>query len=110
MYGAYWILTSEVVTQAGGKLSFVLDENTFDINHKEIEKYITSRTVGIIPVHLYGQPCYIDEIMKIAKKYNLWVLEDTAQAHFAKYKDRNVGTFGIASTFLFIRKKFRCNG
>ena len=65
-----WISTSEVVTQAGGKVVFCdTNENTFDINHKEIEKYITSRTVGIIPVHLYGQPCYIDEIMKIAKKY-----------------------------------------
>src|SRR5262249_4054462 len=66
-----------------------------------IEAKITPRTVGIIPVHLYGQPAHMDEIMAIARKYNLWVIEDCAQAHLARYKGQLVGGFGHAATFSF---------
>jgi len=66
-----------------------------------IEAKITKATVGIIPVHLCGQPADMDEIMAIAKKHNLWVIEDCAQAHLATYKGRLVGTFGNAATFSF---------
>jgi dTDP-4-amino-4,6-dideoxygalactose transaminase len=65
-----------------------------------VEK-ITPRTVGVIPVHLYGQAAQMDRILKIAQQYKLWVIEDCAQAHLAKYQGRNVGTFGDVATFSF---------
>jgi dTDP-4-amino-4,6-dideoxygalactose transaminase len=97
-----WISTSETITQAGGKVIFCdTDAVTFTIDPAQIETRITPRTVGIIPVHLYGQPAKMDAIMAIARKYNLWVVEDCAQAHLAEYKGRKVGTFGNAGTFSF---------
>ncbi len=97
-----WIATSETITQAGGKVVFSDTElDTFNIDPDHLESKITSRTVGIIPVHLYGQPADMDAIMAIAKKHKLWVIEDCAQAHFARYKGRFVGTFGDAATFSF---------
>lgn len=97
-----WISTSETVTQAGGKVIFC-DTNNIDytIDIAQIETKITSKTVGIIPVHLFGQSADMTAIMEIANKHNLWVIEDCAQAHLAKYKDKNVGTFGNVSTFSF---------
>jgi len=97
-----WISSSETVTQAGGKVVFCdTDGETFTIDPKLIETKITSRTVGIIPVHLYGQSADMNPIMEIARKHNLWVLEDCAQAHLAKYKGSQIGTFGDAATFSF---------
>jgi dTDP-4-amino-4,6-dideoxygalactose transaminase len=97
-----WIATSETVTQAGGNVVFCdTDPETFTIDAAQIESHITPRTVGIIPVHLYGQPADMDKIMAIARKHNLWVIEDCAQAHLARYKGRTVGTFGNAATFSF---------
>ena len=97
-----WISTSESITQAGGRVTFCdTDYKTFTIDPKLIEEKITPRTVGIIPVHLFGQACDMDAIMAIANKYSLWVIEDCAQAHLAKYKGRFVGTFGNAATFSF---------
>jgi dTDP-4-amino-4,6-dideoxygalactose transaminase len=97
-----WISTSETVTQAGGKVVFCdTDPITFTIDPRQIESKITSKTVGIIPVHLYGQPADMDSIMALANKYKLWVIEDCAQAHLAKYKNQIVGTFGNIATFSF---------
>jgi dTDP-4-amino-4,6-dideoxygalactose transaminase len=97
-----WIATSETITQAGGRVVFCdTQEDTFNIDPRLIEAKITKATVGIIPVHLYGQPADMDEIMAIAKKHNLWIIEDCAQAHLATYKGRLVGTFGNAATFSF---------
>jgi dTDP-4-amino-4,6-dideoxygalactose transaminase len=97
-----WISTSETITQAGGRVVFCdTDDDTFTINPALIETRITSATVGIIPVHLYGQPADMDVIRAIARKHNLWVIEDCAQAHTARYKGRMVGTFGNAATFSF---------
>jgi dTDP-4-amino-4,6-dideoxygalactose transaminase len=97
-----WISTTETITQAGGKVVFCdTDKHTFTIDPRCIEKNITPNTVGIIPVHLYGQSADMDAIMAIAKKHNLWVLEDCAQAHLARYKGRLVGTFGDAASFSF---------
>jgi len=97
-----WISTSETITQAGGKVVFCdTDGVTFTIDPAQIEAKITPRTIGIIPVHLYGQPADMDPILEIAKKHNLWVIEDCAQAHLAEYKGRKVGTFGNAATFSF---------
>jgi dTDP-4-amino-4,6-dideoxygalactose transaminase len=97
-----WISTSETITQAGGRVVFVdTDPDTFTIDADLIEAKITPRTVGIIPVHLYGQAADMDSILKIARKHNLWVIEDCAQAHLARYKDKLVGTFGNLATFSF---------
>ena len=97
-----WISTSETITQAGGRVVFCdTDQETFTIDPSEIERKITATTVGIIPVHLYGQPADMGAIMEIARKHHLWVIEDCAQAHLATYQGQYVGTFGNAATFSF---------
>jgi dTDP-4-amino-4,6-dideoxygalactose transaminase len=97
-----WISASETITQAGGRVVFCdTDRDTFTIDAALIEAKITSATVGIIPVHLYGQPADMEAIMAIAKRHNLWVIEDCAQAHLARYKGQLVGTFGNIATFSF---------
>jgi dTDP-4-amino-4,6-dideoxygalactose transaminase len=97
-----WISTSETITLAGARVVFCdTDYDTFTVDPELIESKITPRTVGIIPVHLFGQPCDMDAIMAIARKHSLWVIEDCAQAHLAKYKGRFVGTLGNAATFSF---------
>ena len=74
---------------------------TYLINPKNIEEKITPRTKAIMAVHLYGQTCEMDEINTIAKKYNLKVIEDSAQAHGAYYKDKKAGNLADASGFSF---------
>lgn len=97
-----WISTSETITQAGGKVVFCdTEEDYFCIDTNLIESLITSKTKGIVVVHLFGQPADMDAVMAIAKKYNLWVIEDCAQAHLAEYKGRKVGTIGDVGTFSF---------
>ncbi len=97
-----WISSSESITQAGGQVVFCdTDTETYTIDPSRLEALITTDTVGIIPVHLYGQPADMGAIMRIAQKHDLWVIEDCAQAHLARYKGRLVGTFGDAATFSF---------
>jgi dTDP-4-amino-4,6-dideoxygalactose transaminase len=97
-----WISTSAMITHAGGTPVFCdTDRATFTIDPAAIEAAITPRTVGVIPVHLYGQPADMDAIMAIAERHKLWVIEDCAQAHLARYKGRQVGTFGHAATYSF---------
>lgn len=97
-----WISTSETVTQTGGKVVFCDTRDTdFTIDVDAIEDKITDKTVGIIPVHLFGHPAQMDAVMRIAKKYNLWVVEDCAQAHLATFNGKMVGQFGNAATFSF---------
>src|SRR6201747_1318223 len=97
-----WISTSAMITHAGAKVVFAdTDEGTFTIDPSAIENVVTPRTVGIIPVHLYGQPADMDAIMAIARKHGLWVIEDCAQAHLARYRGQQVGTFGTAAPYLF---------
>src|SRR4030081_3620506 len=97
-----WISTSAMVTHAGADVVFAdTDDSTFTIDPAAIEAAITPRTVGIIPVHLYGQPADMDAIMAIARKHNIWVVEDCAQAHLARYKGQQIGTFGVAATYSF---------
>ena len=97
-----WISTSAMITQAGGRVVFCdVDPVTFTIDPAQIAAKITPRTVGIIPVHLYGQPADMDPIMALAQRHNLWVMEDCAQSHLARYKGRLVGGFGTIATFSF---------
>ena len=77
------------------------DIRTFNIDPDLIENLITDKTKAIMPVHLYGQPCDMEPIINIAKKYNLFIVEDCAQAHGATYKDKIVGSFGNAAGFSF---------
>lgn len=97
-----WISSSATVTQAGGSVVFCdTHEETFTIDPRLLESLITPRTVGIIPVHLYGQPADMDVIMAVADRHGLWVLEDCAQAHLARFRGRGVGTFGTVASFSF---------
>ncbi len=101
-----FIATAEAISLNGAKPVFVeIDEKTYNIDSKLIENCITPNTKAIIPVHLYGQPAEMDDILKIAKKYNLYVIEDACQAHLAEYKGKRVGTFGIAAAFSFYPSK-----
>jgi dTDP-4-amino-4,6-dideoxygalactose transaminase len=97
-----YIATWLAVTYAGARpVPVEPDERTYNIDADNIESAITKRTKGIIPVHLYGQPANMDRILQIARKHNLWVLEDAAQAHGARYKRKRVGGFGDAAGWSF---------
>jgi dTDP-4-amino-4,6-dideoxygalactose transaminase len=97
-----WISTSETISQTGAKPVFVdIERDFYNIDVNAIEEKITSNTKAILPVHLFGQPAKIDDIKNICEKYRLFLVEDCAQAHFAEFKHKKVGTFGIAGTFSF---------
>ncbi|MFV0382296.1 MAG: DegT/DnrJ/EryC1/StrS family aminotransferase [Breznakia sp.] len=97
-----FIATALAATYVGAKVVLVEpDEDTYCIDSKKIEEKITDNTKVIIPVHLYGQVCDMDPIMEIAKKYDLKVLEDAAQAHGAYYKGRKAGSLADAAAFSF---------
>lgn len=97
-----YIATALAVTYVGAIPVFVEpDIRTFNIDPTKIEEKITDKTKAIMPVHLYGQACDMDAIMEVAKKYHLYVIEDCAQAHGAKYKGRKVGSFGNLAGFSF---------
>lgn len=101
-----FVATAETMVLIGARPVYGdIDETTFNIDPKKIEAAITPRTVGIVPVHLYGQAAEMDEIMQIAKEHNLWVIEDTAQALGAEYKGKKVGTFGVAGCTSFFPSK-----
>lgn len=80
------------------------------LDPEKIEERVTVRTRAIIPVHLYGHPCDMDPIMDIAKRHNLYVVEDAAEAHGAEYKDRKVGSFGDIACFSFFGNKILTTG
>jgi dTDP-4-amino-4,6-dideoxygalactose transaminase len=94
--------TAETVSVVGATPVFVdADRIACTIEISKIEAAITSRTRAIVPVHLYGQPADLDPIFEIARRRNLLVIEDAAQAHGAEYKGRRVGAFGDAGCFSF---------
>ena len=97
-----YIATALAVTYVGATPVFVEpDIRTFNIDPSRIEEAITDKTKAIMPVHLYGQPCDMDPILTIAKKHNLYIIEDCAQAHGASYKGKVIGSFGDAAGFSF---------
>ena len=87
-----------------------IDPATFCISPEEIEKHITSKTKAIMPVHLYGCMADMDEIMKIAEKYNLYVIEDASHSHGAMWKDKYAGTIGDIGCFSFQQGKALTSG
>jgi len=101
-----FIATAGVVANCGAKPVFVdIDPRTFNIDSSKIEGAITGKTKAILPVHLFGQMADMDEIMAIAKKHNLFVIEDAAQAIGAEYKGKKAGTIGDLGCFSFFPSK-----
>lgn len=97
-----FIATSEVISLCYAKPVFIdHNEKTYNIDISKIEDKITDRTKAIIPVHLYGQPSELDKIIGIAKRYNLYVIEDCSQAHLSTFKNKKVGGWGNIGTFSF---------
>lgn len=84
-----------------------VEDETFNIDPEQVEIFLQKMgdIKAILVVHLYGHPCAMDELMALAKKYNVALIEDAAQAHGCKYKGRHVGTFGMAGTFSFYPTK-----
>lgn len=99
------IPTISAIINAGGKPKLVDVGEDYLIDIKKIQQEITKKTKAIIPVHLYGQMCNMEEIIKIAKKNNLIIIEDCAQSQGAKYKNKFSGTFGKFGCFSFYPTK-----
>lgn len=101
-----WVATANVVEYLGGKPVFCdIDLRSFNIDTRQIESLITPRTVGIIPVHLFGLCAEMQPIMDIAHKHNLWIVEDAACAFGAWYFGQHAGTFGEMGCFSFHPRK-----
>ena len=101
-----YIATTLAISMTGARPVFVdIDEKTYNIDVSKIKKAITKKTKAILPVHLYGHPVDIDHLMEIAKKHDLKVIEDCAQAHGALYKNKKIGSFGDAACFSFYPTK-----
>ena len=101
-----WISTANVVEHLGGKVVFCdIDLETFNIDVSEIESKITPKTKAILPVHLFGLSADIDPILDLARRYNLWVVEDAACGFGAKYIGQHVGAFGNTGCFSFHPRK-----
>jgi len=97
-----FVATSWAISYVGAKPVYVdIDDATFNLDPKQMEKAITARTKCILPVHLYGHSVDLDPLLAIAKKHNLPLVEDAAQSHAAKYKGKIVGAFGVMSCFSF---------
>ncbi|MGH7537096.1 MAG: DegT/DnrJ/EryC1/StrS family aminotransferase [Gemmatimonadales bacterium] len=97
-----FIATTEALTQAGATIRFVdVDDATLTLDPRAAAAAIGPRTVGLVPVHLYGQPADMDPLLELARRYGLWVVEDAAQAHGAAYKGRSAGTLGALGAFSF---------
>ena len=101
-----WISTANVVEHLGGKVVFCdIDLKTFNIDIDQIESKINERTKAILPVHLFGFPADMDPILALAKKHNLFVVEDAACGFGSKYKEKHVGNFGDTGCFSFHPRK-----
>lgn len=101
-----FIATTEAISIVGAKPVFVdINNDTFNIDAEKIEKAITPKTKAIIPVHLYGQPANMEVICEIARRHNLFVIEDCCQAIGAKIGDKMVGSFGDVGCFSFFPTK-----
>jgi dTDP-4-amino-4,6-dideoxygalactose transaminase len=103
--------TGEVIAYLKAKPVLVdIEEGTYNIDIKKIEEKITPNTKAIIPVHYGGHPCEMNEIIEIAKKYNLKIIEDAAHAIGSKYKEKNIGTIGDFTAFSFYATKNLATG
>lgn len=106
-----YISTANAVRYLNGRPVFVdVDPDTWCIDPSLLEQQIRPRTRGIIAVHLYGHPADMDAINAIAERHGLWVIEDAAEAHFARYRDRLVGGLATIGTFSFYGNKLLTSG
>lgn len=106
-----FVATVNPVMYVGAKPVFVdVDIKTWNIDPKEIKRNITRKTKAIIPVHLYGNPCNMDQMIKIARKYNIYVIEDATESLGAKYNGRCTGTFGDLGCLSFNGNKIITTG
>jgi dTDP-4-amino-4,6-dideoxygalactose transaminase len=97
-----FIATTEALTQAGATLRFAdVTEGTLTMDPAAVAAAIGPRTVGLVPVHLYGQPADMDPLLALARQHGLWVVEDAAQAHGAAYRGRPAGSLGALAAFSF---------
>jgi perosamine synthetase len=105
------ISSANAIIYTGAKPIFVdAEEETGNINVKRIEEKITPRTKAIMPVHIYGHPCDMDEINELAKKYNLFIIEDAAEAHGAEYRGKKCGGLSDVACFSFYANKLITTG
>ncbi len=101
-----FIATALCVSFCRAKVVFVdIEEKTYNIDPKSFERAITKKTKAVIPVHIYGQPANMDEIIAIARKHGIKVVEDAAQAHGSRYKGKRVGSLGDVACFSFYPTK-----
>ena len=97
-----WISSSETISETGATPVFIdIDPVFYTMDETKLEALITEKTKAIMPVHIFGQMCEMDSILKIAKAHNLFVIEDSAQAHFSQYKGVYSGLSGTAGSFSF---------
>jgi len=97
-----WVATASVVKYVGATPVFVdVDLETWTMDLDDVIKKISNKTKAIIPVHIYGNPCYMDELINIAREYNLYVVEDAAAALGASYNGKKIGKFGDFAAFSF---------
>jgi perosamine synthetase len=105
------IATAYAVVYTGASMVLVdAEPETWNIDVSKIEEKITSRTRAILPVHIYGHPCDMDPITEIARRHNLYVIEDAAEAHGAEYKGKKAGSFGDINCFSFYANKIITTG
>ena len=101
-----WVATASVVNYVGATPVFAdVDKETWTLSPDSFKKCITNNTKAVMPVHLYGHPCKMDEIKSIARKNNLKIIEDCAHAIGSKLNRKHVGTFGDAGCFSFYPTK-----
>ncbi|WP_262270208.1 DegT/DnrJ/EryC1/StrS family aminotransferase [Microvirga yunnanensis] len=106
-----YIATANAVRYCGATPVLVdVCQETMNIDPRDIERKITSRTRGIIPVHLYGHPADMEAVNRVASKHGLWVVEDAAEAHGAEVLGRKVGGLGTCATFSFFGNKIVTTG
>lgn len=106
-----YVATANAVVECGAVPVFVdSDQNTWNINPNEIERAITPKTKAIIPVHLYGLSCNMTDIMSISKRFCIPIVEDAAEAHGAKWKNKRVGSIGKVGSFSFFGNKIITSG
>ncbi len=106
-----YVATANAVRYVGAEPVFVdVDPQTWCLDPARLEEAITPRTRGILAVHLYGHPADMEAINRVAAAHNLWVIEDAAQAHTARYKGRAVGGLARAATFSFYGNKIFTSG
>ena len=109
--GLTWVATAQAAMDIGANVVLVdIDDETFCISPQAVEAAVTERTRAIIPVHLYGCMCDMDAIMEIARRHDLWVIEDVAHQHGSRWRDCGAGAIGDAGSYSFQQSKVLTSG